>query len=263
MLDSSEFELSSDPAVPPHGDAMEGHDPSGSDAARGESDGAEVGGKVGKAVDEDVDEQEGDEAGEDEAEGEAEDDDEDREPDPIEVGTVRNGRRCVCHGDDSPTEFDYDLQVLVEELRMLQSLVWEHKIQHDGSSELDDHTEVNDFLEMIGVELDSDFWEGACTSGYYQYGWVREDSFDKLERKSRRLLDQYRRSITKAIRARIRERLRECDEIEELAVLAYADVLANFSRLPKLERDFKNLEDECKALKENIAYLRRKPDSPR
>lgn len=173
------------------------------------------------------------------------------EPEAPSLGDVRNGYELVCHGDDSPSEFEHWLGALVKELRALQGVAAEYKLDH-GNTGIDEHTELDEFLERIGVRLDSDFWEGACISGHYQYGWIKEDSADKVERKGERLLAQFRRSILKSIRAKLRERLALLEDPADLAVLACADVMGSHRRVPQLEREVEKLRKETEYLREYL-----------
>lgn len=52
--------------------------------------------------------------------------------------------------------------------------------------------DVTEFCEAIGIQLESNFWEGSLISGIYYFGWVDIGAEQQVQAHAHRLLDELR-----------------------------------------------------------------------
>ena len=188
---------------------------------------------------------------EDEDEDEEEEEQEQEERDPPSIGETVDGRVLVCQGDDTPEYFVGWLESFVEWFQQLGEIAAKHDLDA-GDTGLDFDRGVMDFLTDAGVDFDSTHWEGSCTSGIYQMGWVDAKKVDAVEQTINDLLVE----AEKAMHARLLERLR--DGFEEAVSHTDLAELLEFKETNALDlkAEVARLREENLALKLEASKLR-------
>lgn len=133
--------------------------------------------------------------------------------DNLSIGCRRKGMILVCHGDDHPDEFAGWLQPLVEEFNKISSITadWDVAVRlQDGSRPISD---VMDFCERIGIEFQSNMWEGSMISGIYRMGWIKSGTARTTSAEGRKLLGALKKCTEVAVRAAV---MRELEDIKDL-----------------------------------------------
>ena len=156
--------------------------------------------------------------------------------DQLNIGCHRKGRILVCHGDDEPDEFAAWLQPLVRDFQEISSIAdeWDVPLRpRDGSSPIND---VTDFCERIGIDFDSNMWEGSMISGIYRIGWIPRGTARRTSVEGRKLLQALRKDTEVAVRAAVLRQLEGIKDLDELL-----DRTANDG--PALRRKIANLSD--------------------
>ncbi|MFM7134732.1 MAG: hypothetical protein ACKO0W_10490 [Planctomycetota bacterium] len=196
-------------------------------------------------------EQEDEDEVEDEDEGEEEEEQEQEERDPPSIGETVDGRVLVCQGDDAPEYFVGWLEWSVERFQQLGEIAAKHDLDA-GDSGIDFDRGVMDFLTDAGVDFDSTHWEGSCTSGIYQMGWVDAKKVDAVEQTIDDMLD----AAERAMHARLLERLR--DGFEEAVSHTDLAELLEFKETNALDlkAEVARLREENLALKLEASKLR-------
>ncbi len=136
--------------------------------------------------------------------------------DELNIGCHRKGRVLVCHGDDQPDEFAGWLQPLVNDFKEISSIasVWDVPLHPlDGSIPIND---VMDFCERIGIDFDSNTWEGSMISGIYRFGWIARGTARRASVEGRKLLRALRKDTEVAVRAAVMRQLEGIKDLDEL-----------------------------------------------
>ena len=179
------------------------------------------------------------EDGNEDAQEDEEDEDEDAwggDRDAPELGDTVRGRVLVCRGDDEPDEFDASLDGVASRFRQLSDIAGRYGLSI-GAPDFDEGLVA--FLEQAGVDFESSHWEGSCTSGIYQMGWVATRRLGAVERTAYRLLDRAEREMQrwflKEARARFKKATAECD-LDALVKLTENHAPELWSELRELQR---------------------------
>jgi hypothetical protein len=112
-----------------------------------------------------------------------------------DTGDRRNGRILVCQGDDYPDDWIDWLEPPVREFENLKALADRKGLEldvGDGFGTIDD---VMEFCVRLGIEFESEPWEGVMISGVYQWGWLDETHTGKAVRTATRILGSLRESL--------------------------------------------------------------------
>ncbi|MEI8092997.1 MAG: hypothetical protein WCG80_02175 [Spirochaetales bacterium] len=100
------------------------------------------------------------------------------DPDDVpSLGEIRDGYGLVCYGDEKPEEWLDWLGDTVAKFedpkaqadRFKVDLEWEGGVLEDWRS----------VCHVLGVSLESEFWESSLVSGQYQTGWLAADDLKK------------------------------------------------------------------------------------
>jgi hypothetical protein len=90
-----------------------------------------------------------------------------------EVEARRRGQILVCHGDDSPDQWIDWLEPIQSRFKELHELSEEYGFALDAGEGLGRLGSGGEFLELIGVDVWSNPWEGSLISGVYRFGWIK------------------------------------------------------------------------------------------
>lgn len=81
-----------------------------------------------------------------------------------------------------------------------------------GRREVEDWTE---FCDLIGVEVERQFWEGSLTSGQFSVGWIDVGTEAQVQEAGRSLLAELRDTLNNDIRQPILAELAALDDLDE------------------------------------------------
>ena len=196
-----------------------------------------------------------------------------------EVGAKRGGRILVCHGDDSPDQWIDWLEPIQSRFKELQELSEEYDFAleaGEGSGQLDS---IEEFLELIGIDVQSNQWEGSLISGIYRFGWVNVGTVRAVRKKAADVLKALQRQVDSEVRRKILGELGGIKDINQLIdrtatdraelrrqiveatsdlAKAQVDLRLGWVRLQELEdSDSKAIDESC--LRMAGAILRRVP----
>jgi hypothetical protein len=162
---------------------------------------------------------------------------------PPNLGDHRAGRTLVCHGDDRPEDFVAWLDLLVTEFIMLRDAADDLEVVLETATgkPVEDVTE---FCTAIGIQLDSNFWEGSLISGFYYFGWIEIGAEQQVQEQAQRLLDELRSDLEAATRrwqqkerARIFRELKAIKDFERFMARTADDRGELTERITQLEND--------------------------
>ncbi len=160
-----------------------------------------------------------------------------------ELGDCRHGLTLVCHGDDRPEDFVAWLDPLVGEFIRLDDAAenLEIVLETAAGQPIED---VSEFCLAIGIQLDSNFWEGSFISGYYYFGWIGIGAEQQVQEQAQRLLKELSgdletktRQWQKKERARIIRELKAIEDFDQFAALTANDRDELSERINQLEND--------------------------
>jgi hypothetical protein len=133
-----------------------------------------------------------------------------------ELGDCRHGRTLVCHGDDRPESFVDWLGPLVGEFITLRDAAENLEIVLETATG-QPVEDVTEFCEAIGIQLDTNFWEGSFISGYYYFGWIGIGAEQQVQEQAQRLLKELSRDLeTKTRQWQKKERARIIRELKAI-----------------------------------------------
>lgn len=186
------------------------------------------------------------------------------EDDLPELGDRVDGRILVCHGDDWPEDFIGWLDPLVSEFKEFLEIAerYEFALELADGQPMED---VTDFCEAMGVQVDRQFWEGTCISGFYHWGWITEGTQRQIQKTGRRILGELRnftkgaiREWQRAERDRILRELASIRDFDTLVARTTDDRGEMTDRIRQLESELQSARDtlaqasvELQAFKEN------------
>jgi hypothetical protein len=160
-----------------------------------------------------------------------------------ELGDCRHGRTLVCHGDDRPESFVDWLDPLVGEFITLRDAAenLEIVLETVAGQPVED---VGEFCRSIGIQLDSNFWEGSFISGYYYFGWIEIGAEQQVQEQAQRLLEKLSgdletktRQWQKKERASIIRELKAIEDFDQFAARTADDRDELSERINRLEND--------------------------
>ena len=156
-----------------------------------------------------------------------------------EVGARRRGHILVCHGDDNPDQW------IQSRFKELHGLSEEYGFALDAGEGSERLGSVGEFLELIGVDIRSNPWEGSLISGVYRFGWVKVGTVRAVRKKAAELLKALQRQVDSEVRRKILEELAGIKDIDQLIERTAADrdelrrqILESKSALSKAHRTF-------------------------
>ena len=114
---------------------------------------------------------------------------------------------------------------------------------------------VGEFLELIGVDVWSNPWEGSLISGVYRFGWVKVGTVRAVRKKAAELLKALQRQVDSEVRRKILEDLAGIKGIDQLIERTAADrdelrrqILESKSALSKAQEDLRLTRDRLQQL---------------
>ena len=138
----------------------------------------------------------------------------------LDIGSTKNGREVVCHGDYRPQSFADWLEPMVGELETLSEIAQAHALRIDVRGvQLDGSAEA--FLSAIGVDLVGAEWTGSLISGTYYFGWIAHGGEGGVVHTANRLLAQLREELRAELREILLEQIsEELAAIDDIATLS-------------------------------------------
>jgi len=167
-----------------------------------------------------------------------------------QVGARRRGHILVCHGDDSPDQWVAWLEPIQSRFEELHALSEEYGFALDAGEGSRRLGSVEEFLELIGVDVRSDPWEGSLISGVYQFGWVKVGTVRAVRKKAAELLKALERQVNGEVRRQILEELAGIKDIDQLIDRTATDraelrrqIVESTSALSKSQEDLRLTRD--------------------
>jgi hypothetical protein len=133
-----------------------------------------------------------------------------------EVGARRRGHILVCHGDDRPDQWINWLEPIQARFKELLGLSEEYGFvldAGDGSGRLDS---IGGFLDLIGIDMQSNPWVGSLISGVYLLGWIKIGTVRAVKKKSAKVLAALQRQVDREVRRKIVDELARIKDIDQL-----------------------------------------------
>ena len=172
-----------------------------------------------------------------------------------EVGARRRGHILVCHGDDSPDQWIAWLEPIQSRFKELHGLSEEYGFALDAGEGSGRLGSVGEFLELIGIDVRSNPWEGSLISGVYRFGWVQVGTVRAVRKKAAELLKALQRQVDSEVRRKILEELAGIKGIDQLIERTAADrdelrrqILESKSALSKAQEDLRLTRDRLQQL---------------
>jgi len=174
------------------------------------------------------------------------------------IGDVRGGFIFVCHGDDRPTNCISWLEPLVSDFEKFINLSEEYGIPLKVDNNSDQITSIFDFLDHIGVEIDSNPWSSDLISGNYRLGWIKKGSIRQTQSIAKKLLTNIDALLNFKIRNDVLNNFKNITDLDEFLERTIQDpkpLQQNIEAQNKIIEDLRNqlhgLQVEVKALKED------------
>lgn len=133
-----------------------------------------------------------------------------------EVGARRCGRILVCHGDDSPDQWIDWLEPVQFRFKELLGLSEKYGFALDAGAGPGRLDSLEEFLDLIGVDIDSNPWEGSLISGVYRFGWVKVGTVRTVRKKASVVLTALKRQVDSQVRRKILDELAGIKDIDQL-----------------------------------------------
>ena len=140
-----------------------------------------------------------------------------------EVGARRRGHILVCHGDDSPDQWIDWLEPIQSRFNELYELSEEYGFALGAGERSGRLDSIEEFLELIGIDVRSNPWEGSLISGIYQFGWVKVGTVRAVRKKAAEVLKALQRQVDGEVRRKILEELAGIKDIDQLIERTAAD----------------------------------------
>jgi hypothetical protein len=179
-----------------------------------------------------------------------------------EVGDCRHGRILVCHGDDWPEYFIDWLDPLVSEFITLRDAAENIEVVLEAATG-QSAEDVTEFCEAIGIQLDTNFWEGSFISGYYYFGWIGIGAEQQVQEQAQRLWKELSRDLEtktrqwqKKERARIIRELKAIEDFDQFAARTADDRDELSERINQLENDLQTARQALEAASAEVKTWR-------
>lgn len=172
--------------------------------------------------------------------------------DELAIGCRRNGMVLVCHGDDQPDEFADWLRLLVDEFRRISSIAseWDVTVSlEDGSAPFPD---VMSFCDRLGINFQSNMWEGSTISGIYRFGWITSGTVRSASATGRKLLQSLKSRTAVAVKAAVIRELEGIKDLGEFLDRTADDRHAQRSQIAKLSADLNGAECAVREAKDKL-----------
>jgi hypothetical protein len=119
-------------------------------------------------------------------------------PEDYEVGLTKRSRTLVAMGDDWPDQWAGWLEDAVEQYDALVEQADDAGLDLEAL-QLEAHASGQQaFAERLGVEFESEFWEGECISGHFVCGWIKTKEIPKATAAAHRILAELKAKISDA-----------------------------------------------------------------
>lgn len=171
------------------------------------------------------------------------------------IGARRSGYILVCHGDDSPDQWIAWLEPIQSRFKELHELSEEYGFALDAGKRSARLGSVVDFLELIGIDVQSNSWEGSLISGVYRFGWVKVGTVRAVKKKAAELLKALQRQVDSEVRRKILKELAGIKDVDQLIERTAADrddprrkILELNSALFKAQEDLRLTRDRLQKL---------------
>ena len=107
-----------------------------------------------------------------------------------------------------------------------------------------------EFCEAMGIQFNRQFWEGACISGIYHWGWITVGTQRQIQKTGRRVLRELRKFTKGAIREwqrserdRILRELASIKDFDTLVARTTDDRGEMTDRIRQLENELQSARD--------------------
>lgn len=170
-----------------------------------------------------------------------------------DIGDVRSGHILVCHGDDKPTEWIPWLESIAREANSLISIYDEYGVPIVYGPEKRSISCLIDFLDAIGLVLDSNYWEGSCISGFYWTGWIKKGQVRAVQAAAKTLIVEIRSLLDRAIRQKVVNDLMKIKSLECFLERTSEESIGLKDRIEATESVVVDLKTQLEAAKAKFA----------
>lgn len=175
------------------------------------------------------------------------------EEDYPEIGYRKKGYVLVCRGDDVPDEWDYWLEELVDDFKKLAKIACEHSVEVDAGEDYGTMEDWRGFCEALGVNFESEFWEGGMISGLYMKGWIKPGKVDKATKTGKEILKRIRQNLLERIRSNAIAELEKIEDLDRLDERTRDDRKSLISQNAQLKTDRATAEKTAATLERALA----------
>jgi hypothetical protein len=172
------------------------------------------------------------------------------------IGDIRGGFIFVCHGDDRPTNCISWLEPLVCEIEKFINLSEDFGIPLKVDNKSDQITSIFDFLDHIGVEIDSNPWSSDLMSGNYSLGWIKKGKIRQSQTIAKKLLKKIEALLNSKIRNDVLNNLKSISDLDEFIDRTIQDPKPLQQSIEEQKIIIADLRDELRGLKVEVKSLK-------
>lgn len=180
----------------------------------------------------------------------------DEEDDYPEIGQRRHGRTLVCHGDDRPDQFATWLEPLTTRFEELFSLAEEYRVDLDPGDGQGPVNDLMDFCSRLGIEFNSNPWEGWLISGNYHFGWLPGTARAAAAR-GKKILAALAERVQADVRTKVLDELAKIENFEEFVARTSEDPRELQKRVEGLQEALTSTERALKNAQAQIEQRER------
>ncbi len=119
-------------------------------------------------------------------------------PEDYEIGLTKRSRTLVAMGDDWPDQWDCWLEDAVEKYSALVKQASDAGLALEDLGLEEEARGRQGFAESLGVDFESDFWEGEFISGHFVCGWIKTKDIPKATATARQILAELKEKLAAA-----------------------------------------------------------------
>ena len=172
-----------------------------------------------------------------------------------EFGARRRGHILVCPGDDSSDRWIAWLEPVRSRFKELHGLPGEYGFALDAGEGSGRRGSIGEFLEMIGVDVRSNPWEGSLISGVYRFGWVKVGTVRAVRKKAAELLRALQRQGDGEVRRKILEGLAGIKGIDQQIERTAADRAELRRRIVESKLALSKAQEELQLTRDRLQQL--------
>ena len=172
------------------------------------------------------------------------------------IGDVRGRFVLVCHGDDRPSEWISWLEPLVCDIQKFINLSEEYGVPLKAANKSTQITSVFDFLDYIGIEIDSNPWTGSLISGTYQLGWIKKGEIRQSQSKAKKLLKEFDVLLNLKIRKMVLTDLKKITDLDEFLDRTTVDPKPLLQKIESQKINLLNIQNELNKRQVEVKILK-------